>query len=170
MGNSVTKKFDVPKEHTATAGHQCLWKIWPGKSKDASGANVSIWAFDKTELAKKKTPSGATPYTDKAIVEQVYQIMRKDMMGIKEMHPSNSVLNLNEVRTLPLSLFICLHVRTDHHTPSPPHPIPALFTISHPPSHWLIDFLRAGCRGLQVCASVHHGKNRVLSGRHIEQL
>ena len=98
MGNSVTKKFDVPKEHTATAGHLQLWKIWPGKAKDASGSPVSIWTFDKSELAKKKTPSGATPYTDKAIVEQIYQIMRKDMTTIKEMHQSSSVINCIEVK------------------------------------------------------------------------
>lgn len=96
MGNSVTKKYDVPKEHTATAGHQSLWKIWPGKAKDG-GQNVSIWAFDKAELAKKKGPLGTTPYADKAVLEQVFQIMRKDMTVTKEMHPSTSVLNLIEV-------------------------------------------------------------------------
>eukprot|EP00981_Chlorochromonas_danica_P003586 scaffold662_cov281-Ochromonas_danica.AAC.1 len=97
MGNSVTKKFDVPKEHTATAGHLQLWKIWPGKSKDSSGQAVSIWVFDKAELPKRKTTTGTTPYTDKVVVEQIYQIMRKDMMTIKEMHPSASVLNSLEV-------------------------------------------------------------------------
>ena len=31
MGNAIAKKFDnVPKDHTATAGHLQLWKIWPG--------------------------------------------------------------------------------------------------------------------------------------------
>lgn len=96
MGNSVTKKFDVPKENTATAGHLQLWKIWPGKSKDG-GQSVSIWVFDKAELAKRKSPLGASPFADKAIVEQTYQIMKKDMGVIKDMHPSNSVLNCIEV-------------------------------------------------------------------------
>ena len=49
------------------------------------GAEVSIWVFDKTELMKRKT----NPITDKAIVEQIYQIMRKDMKLLREITSSN---------------------------------------------------------------------------------
>jgi len=31
MGNAIAKRFDLPKEHTATAGHVNNWRIWPGK-------------------------------------------------------------------------------------------------------------------------------------------
>ena len=41
MGNAsasvIVKKYDdVPKEHTASAGHLLNWKIWPGVCKDSS--------------------------------------------------------------------------------------------------------------------------------------
>ncbi len=107
MGNSIAKKFDVPKEHTATAGHLQLWKIWPGKSKDGSGQPVSIWVFDKAELAKKKTISGTTPYADKAVLEQIYQIMKRDLSVIKGMDPAPGVINCIEVmRNVARFLFI----------------------------------------------------------------
>ncbi|RYH30485.1 hypothetical protein EON65_04945 [archaeon] len=107
MGNSVTKKFDVPKEHTATAGHLQLWKIWPGKSKDASGTPVSIWTFDKSELAKKKAPSGVTPYTDKAVVEQIYQISMLAVLQHKV--PAPDICTHGQDGQLPiwLSLYAC---------------------------------------------------------------
>ena len=76
MGNAIAKKFDnVPKDHTATAGHLQLWKIWPGTVKEANislgtqiGDEISIWSYDKSELSKKKS----NPTTDKAILEQVF--------------------------------------------------------------------------------------------------
>jgi hypothetical protein len=34
MGNAIAKRFDLPKEHTATAGHVNNWRIWPGELSD----------------------------------------------------------------------------------------------------------------------------------------
>jgi hypothetical protein len=106
MGNAIDKKYDAPKEHTATAGHLQLWKIWPGKSKDIFGRQVSIWAFDKTELLNKKKDSGGTASSidnltlDKTSVEQLYQIMRKDMTVAKESGACPSLISTNEVSYL----------------------------------------------------------------------
>lgn len=41
---------------------------------------MTIWGFDKTELMKRKS----NPITDKAFIEQIYQIMLKDMVLLKE--------------------------------------------------------------------------------------
>lgn len=95
MGNAVAKKFDVPKEHTATAGHLQLWQIWPGKSKDATGQLVSIWTFDKSEYAKRKTTYGTT--LDKNVVEQVFQIMKKDLAVMKESQACPHMISTLEV-------------------------------------------------------------------------
>lgn len=73
MGNSAISKrvSDVPKESTACAGYHGLWKIYPGVRKD-TGEEVSVWAFDKD------------PKKDKAQQEQIFEIMKKDMRGMKE--------------------------------------------------------------------------------------
>lgn len=98
MGNAIQKKFDVPKEHTATAGHMQLWKIWPGKNKE-TGQLTSIWAFDKNELSKKRGPSGNSLY-DKAMIEQIYQIMKKDLTVIKESQNCPNLISSLEVNFL----------------------------------------------------------------------
>ena len=50
------------------------------------GKELSIWAFDKNELAKRKvaTSTVTTTTIDKAVVEQIYQIMKKDMSLLRE--------------------------------------------------------------------------------------
>mmetsp|Transcript_36594 Transcript_36594/g.81292 ORF Transcript_36594/g.81292 Transcript_36594/m.81292 type:complete len:541 (+) Transcript_36594:233-1855(+) len=78
MGNAVGKKFDLPGAHTATAGHLGNWRIWPGRSKE-TGSLVSVWAFDKTDLSKRKSA-----VTDKALLEQVFQIMKRDFGTLKD--------------------------------------------------------------------------------------
>jgi hypothetical protein len=40
MGNELAKKYDMPKVHTASGGHECLWKIYPATTK-ATGEPVS---------------------------------------------------------------------------------------------------------------------------------
>jgi hypothetical protein len=92
MGNAIAKKFDVPKEHTATAGHSQYWKIWPATVKE-SGEEVSIWTFDKTDLTKRKS----NPISDKAVLEQVFQLMRKDLTVIKESKTCSSIVQHIEV-------------------------------------------------------------------------
>lgn len=92
MGNSITKKFDVPKDHCATAGHHQFWKIWHGKSKE-TGEHVSIWAFDKADLSKRKV----NPITDKAVLEQIFQVMKRDFTAIKDASSCASVVRYIEV-------------------------------------------------------------------------
>lgn len=92
MGNAIAKKFDIPKEHTATAGHCDLWKIYPGTRK-ADGEEVSVWTMQKDELAKRKP----VPLTDKVLAEQVFQVMRKDMVTLKDCD-CIGVLKVVEVR------------------------------------------------------------------------
>lgn len=94
MGNSIQKKFDVPKDHTASAGHLRLWKIWPGKAKD-SNQHVSIWTFDKNELLKKKDKNDKG--LDKNIVEQIHQIMKKDLSVMKESQGCPHLISTIEV-------------------------------------------------------------------------
>ena len=79
MGNALAKKFDVGKDYVATAGHCSLFKIWNGKKKETF-QDVSIWAFDKNELSKRKV----NPITDKAISEQVHQLMKRDLHALKD--------------------------------------------------------------------------------------
>ena len=102
MGNSIQKKFDVPKDHTASAGHLRLWKIWPGKAKEGSGnsagQSVSIWTFDKNELLKKKDKNDKG--LDKNVVEQIYQIMKKDLTVIKESQGCPHLISSIEVRVM----------------------------------------------------------------------
>lgn len=100
MGNNIAKKYDVPKEHTATAGHLGMWKIWPGKSKD-SGNLCSIWVFDRNELAKTKKPATALTTAlngDKTTTEMLYQIMKKDLQVIKESQACQHLISPLEVR------------------------------------------------------------------------
>lgn len=39
MGNELAKKYDMPKTHTASGGHECLWKIYQATTK-ATGEPV----------------------------------------------------------------------------------------------------------------------------------
>ena len=93
MGNAIAKKVDsLPKEHTATAGHCRLWKLWPGKLKE-TGEEVCVWTFDKGDLAKLKTP-----ITDKNIIEQIFQIMRKDCCILRDCSScGSSIVNVRDI-------------------------------------------------------------------------
>jgi hypothetical protein len=105
MGNSVAKKFDIPKEHTASAGHLRLWKIWPGKAKESNKAGntvagqlVSVWTFDKSELLKQNDKKGSG--MDKNVVEQIYQIMKRDLAVMKDSQASPQMISSLEVSIL----------------------------------------------------------------------
>jgi hypothetical protein len=93
MGNELAKKYDIPEQHVATAGNNQMWKIFPcslketnsGSSKDVSSQKkkpeeMSIWLFNKDDLAKR-----SPPLTDKSQVEQITQIMKKDILCFKDM-------------------------------------------------------------------------------------
>jgi len=64
----------------------------PGKCKDSSGSLVSIWAFDKSEYTKRKAVS------DKAVVEQLFQIMKRDFAVIKDSKVCSNIIQIIEVR------------------------------------------------------------------------
>jgi hypothetical protein len=79
MGNAIAKKFDSPKDYSATAGHCGLYKIWEGKKQETS-EDISVWTFDKGDLAKRKS----NPLDNKALQEQVLQLIRRDFTCLKE--------------------------------------------------------------------------------------
>jgi len=54
---------------------------------------VSIWAFDKSDLTKRKL----NPVADKAIVEQVFQIMKRDFGVIKDSKACSNIIQILEV-------------------------------------------------------------------------
>jgi hypothetical protein len=41
MGNELAKKYDMPKTHSASGGHECLWKIYQATAK-ATGEQVCV--------------------------------------------------------------------------------------------------------------------------------
>ena len=82
MGNSlITKNFDLSKDNSATAGHLNLWKIYDGVKKGTTDT-VSVWTMQKDELSKRKS----VPITDRTLAEQLFQIMRKDMITLKDLN------------------------------------------------------------------------------------
>eukprot|EP01041_Mallomonas_annulata_P000553 gene553-1062_t len=78
MGNEIAKKYDFPQVHNATAGHRQLWKIYPGVTKETR-EEVSLWILQKDDLGKRKSP-----LVDKPTLEQLFQILRKDISIMKD--------------------------------------------------------------------------------------
>jgi hypothetical protein len=76
--------------YSATAGHNQLWHIYHGKTKQ-TGQEVSVWVFDKSYLTKKNSAP-----IDKAVQEQILQIMRKDFNAMKD-SSSENVISVLEV-------------------------------------------------------------------------
>lgn len=91
MGNELAKEYDFPQVHNATAGHCQLWKIFPAVNKETK-EEVSLWIMKKDDLAKRKP----IPITDKATLEQLFQILRKDVNGTKEIE-HGSILRILKV-------------------------------------------------------------------------
>ncbi len=54
---------------------------------------MSIWAFDKMDLTKRKH----NPVADKTIVEQVFQIMKRDFTVIKDSKACSNIIQIIEV-------------------------------------------------------------------------
>lgn len=94
MGNTITKSYDLPKDFSATAGHCCLYKIWQGRKKETA-EEVSVWTFEKSDLSKRKS----NPVNDKALQEQVLQLMRKDLACLKECN-CEGIIQIIEVLTI----------------------------------------------------------------------
>ena len=79
MGNQVViKKNDLPEKHGATAGFNRLYKIYHGVNKETK-AEVSVWNLSKDDLLKRDIP-----IKDKAVQEQLFMIIRKDIAYMKE--------------------------------------------------------------------------------------
>ena len=79
MGNQVViKKYDLSEKHAATAGLNRLYKIYHGVNKETK-AEVSVWNLSKDDLLKRDVP-----VKDKAVQEQLFMIIRKDIAYIKD--------------------------------------------------------------------------------------
>ena len=53
---------------------------------------MSVWSFDKNDVMKRKN----SPITDKTILEQLFQIMKKDFTVIKEAVACQQIIQLIE--------------------------------------------------------------------------
>ena len=85
MGEEIYRLYDMPKDSTASGGHELLWKIYPGISKK-TGQEVSIFVFDKDQIRKQP----------KEIQDRIMDIMRTDMKTLRLLrHPH--VLKVEEV-------------------------------------------------------------------------
>ena len=85
LQDEITKSFDMPKDNTASGGHECLWKVYPGICKRTQ-AEVSIFIFDK-DLVKKQP---------REVQEKIIDAMRQDMKTLRVLrHPH--VLRVTEV-------------------------------------------------------------------------
>jgi hypothetical protein len=102
MGNEITKKYELPAEHNATAGLLGLWKIYPGMkmTKDMVKRDVSVWILNREQLAQRQP----VPITEKTIIEQIFQIMRKDVLTMKELQ-HNGIVKVIEVSSFVLCDF-----------------------------------------------------------------
>ena len=81
MGSELSKRYDVAEEATGTAGLCGLWRLYPAVSK-SNKEPVTVWTFDK-KLDTKDLGG------DKALKEQISQIMLRDLKTLKTMkHPS----------------------------------------------------------------------------------
>lgn len=65
---------------------------------------MSIWAFDKSEFAKRKAIS------DKAVVEQLFQIMKRDFAVIKDCKVCSSIIQIIEVHASIIIIFLMVVV------------------------------------------------------------
>jgi SCY1-like protein 2 len=63
--------------------YQCSTNLHIENENITLGKEVSVWVFDKVELSKRKV-NNTNATIDKAIVEQIYQIMKKDMTALRE--------------------------------------------------------------------------------------
>lgn len=103
MGNEITKKYELPPDNNATAGLNSLWKIFPGikLTKDLIKKDISVWILTKDSLGQRQP----FPITDKNIIEQIFLIMRKDILTLKDLQ-HNGILKVIEVSYSSLSLFL----------------------------------------------------------------
>jgi SCY1-like protein 2 len=88
MGNELGKKYDIPQNHTATAGLCQLFKLYPVTPKEGSVTDeLTLWLMQKDDLTMRAT----NPITDKTTLERIFQVMRKDINAAKDMSHSGLV-------------------------------------------------------------------------------
>ena len=82
MGNDIGKKYNIPKDHSATAGLCQLWKLFPVTPKEGLATDeLTLWLIQKDDLSTRQV----NPITDKTTLERVFQVMRKDIAASKDM-------------------------------------------------------------------------------------
>ncbi|DBA02167.1 TPA: hypothetical protein N0F65_004802, partial [Lagenidium giganteum] len=87
LGEEFSKHYETPRDCTASGGHELSWKIFPGVSRK-NNAEVSIFVFDKDELAKK--------VKKKEHQERVLDVLRQEMRTLRLLrHPH--VLKVEEI-------------------------------------------------------------------------
>lgn len=89
MGNDLGKKYDIPEHHNATAGLNQLWRLYPVRAKEGTGAgeDLTLWLIEKDDLTSRTT----NPITDKTTLERIFQATRTDVNTAKDMSHSGVV-------------------------------------------------------------------------------
>ncbi|RHY31370.1 hypothetical protein DYB32_003567, partial [Aphanomyces invadans] len=83
LGEEYEKGYEMPRDSTASGGHELLWKIYPALSRK-TGAEVSVFVFDKKDLDKVQNK------------ERVLDVLRQDMKTLRVLrHPQ--ILKIEEV-------------------------------------------------------------------------
>ncbi|KAF0696235.1 Aste57867_12993 [Aphanomyces stellatus] len=83
LGEEYEKGYEMPRDSTASGGHELMWKIFPAISRK-TGAEVSVFIFDKKDLDKVQNK------------ERVLDVLRQDMKTLRLLrHPQ--ILKIEEV-------------------------------------------------------------------------
>ncbi|KAH9091922.1 hypothetical protein Ae201684P_011463 [Aphanomyces euteiches] len=83
LGEEYEKGYEMPRDSTASGGHELMWKIYPAISRK-TGAEVSVFIFDKKDLDKVQNK------------ERVLDVLRQDMKTLRVLrHPQ--ILKIEEV-------------------------------------------------------------------------
>ncbi|RHY95335.1 hypothetical protein DYB35_008381 [Aphanomyces astaci] len=83
LGEEYEKGYEMPRDSTASGGHELLWKIYPAVSRK-TGVEVSVFVFDKKDLDKVQNK------------DRVLDVLRQDMKTLRVLrHPQ--ILKIEEV-------------------------------------------------------------------------
>jgi hypothetical protein len=92
MGNAIAKKYDMPDQHTASAGLAQLWRLYPATQRE-TGREVPLWVYQKDDLGKEEQMR-----PDKSTTDNVFLTMRKDMITMRDLKDeSNGVVKCLKV-------------------------------------------------------------------------
>jgi hypothetical protein len=88
MGNEIVKNYQLPEHETARAGFGSFWKIYPGHGMiNGQPKEVSVWILTKDSL----------PDYEPKIMDQLFRLMKKDLMIMKELKLYEGFLQVFEV-------------------------------------------------------------------------